>query len=218
MNIKKLIKEAHENAKSHGFYDCPECRNPSVSCVGAGQCDHDGMGCNPNNNCGEYEPICQHCNGSGIDPNKNIGELLMLIISELGEALEAHRCNRFAKLDSFENCKKSNDIFNKDKPFYIINSFERLIKNTFEDEIADVFIRLFDLCGYLGIEIKTYPKLEMTCFKNIGQELLWWTATLSNLPSFIEYYEEIDDITVEIEQISLIVKRIKYRVNEIMAI
>ena len=48
----------------------------------------------------------------------------------------------------------------------------------------------------------------MLCFKNIGQELLWWTAILANLPSFIEYYKE-NDITKEIKEISLLVKRME---------
>ena len=140
MNIKELIKEAHENATERGFYDCPECQGEGFFPIAQG---NDTV-------------KCIICNGTGIDPNKNIGELLMLIVSELGEALEAHRNNRF-----------SDRI--KDSPYYMIylnewsgpgfkmlpatsRLFEQTIKDTFEDEIADVFIRLFDLCGYLGIE------------------------------------------------------------------
>ena len=40
--------------------------------------------------------------------NKNIGELLMLIVSELGEALEAHRKNRFADIKGYN--RAINDV------------------------------------------------------------------------------------------------------------
>lgn len=60
------------------------------------------------------------------EKERNTGEMLMLVVSELGEAIEAHRRGRFG-------------IGKKD---------------TFEDEIADAVIRLFDLCGGLGIDLE----------------------------------------------------------------
>lgn len=60
------------------------------------------------------------------DQERNVGEALMLIVSELGEAIEAHRKGRFG-------------IHEKD---------------TFEDELADTAIRLFDLCGGLDIDLE----------------------------------------------------------------
>ena len=60
---------------------------------------------------------------------RNKSELLMLIVTELGEACEALRMDN----------RQSNDAWRKD---------------TFEDEIADVFIRLADMCEALGIDIE----------------------------------------------------------------
>lgn len=60
------------------------------------------------------------------DKDRNVGEMLMLVVTELGEALEAHRTNQFG----LEH------------------------KDTFEDEVADVFIRLFDFCGGLNIDVE----------------------------------------------------------------
>ena len=200
MNIPELIKEAHDNAIERGFYDCPECGGKGYIEVDRGYKYPD-------------RDDCELCENTGINPNKNIGELLMLIVSELGEALEAHRNNRFS--ERIKECPGYIPLLDEwsTPNFKMLPAtsryFEQTIKNTFEDELADVFIRLFDLCGYLGIELKTYDNLEMQCFENIGQELLWWTATLSNLPGFIEYYKEIDDIEKEIQEISLTVKRIE---------
>ena len=74
------------------------------------------------------------------DGERNVGELLMLVVSELGEAIEAHRKNRFtAPLFSGTEMTPA--------------AFEKHIKDTFEDEIADSIIRLFDMCGGLGIDI-----------------------------------------------------------------
>ena len=55
------------------------------------------------------------------DEERNIGEALMLIVTELAEAMEAHR---------------------------------RVDNDNFKEELADVFIRLFDLCGGLNIDIE----------------------------------------------------------------
>lgn len=55
------------------------------------------------------------------DEKRNIGEALMLIVTELAEAMEAYR-------------KEDQD--------------------NFKEELADTFIRLFDLCGGLKIDIE----------------------------------------------------------------
>ena len=82
---------------------------------------------------------------------RNTGEMLMLIVSELGECLEAHRKGRHAKLADYEALLHSED--HKDKPEYRIAVFKNQIKDTFEDELADAVIRIFDMCGGLGIDI-----------------------------------------------------------------
>lgn len=91
---------------------------------------------------------------------KELGTCLMLIVSELGEALEADRKGRHA------------DICNLDQYLWNGNDdqFKQDIKDTFEDEIADVFIRLFDLCGYLDIDIQRFISAKMRY--NAGREPL----------------------------------------------
>ncbi len=86
------------------------------------------------------------------DGDRNIGELLMLVTSELGEAMEAHRQGRFADWDGYE--KEANG--NVDT--IATKSFENNIKDTFEDEIADAMIRLLDLSAGLGIDIERHVR------------------------------------------------------------
>lgn len=92
---------------------------------------------------------------------RNIPELLCLIHSEISEALEEYR-NTDPDGNGNLKCYFNNRIGIKgqrDKTY--LEKFETIVKAAqaghkpegFEIEIADVFIRLFDLCGYLGIDI-----------------------------------------------------------------
>lgn len=73
------------------------------------------------------------------EKDRNNGELLMLIVSELGEALEALRKgNRQAQVYS----KKTKENISK------------WVKDTFEDELADAVIRIFDLAEARNIDLE----------------------------------------------------------------
>lgn len=74
---------------------------------------------------------------------------LLLIITELAEAVEADRHGKHCSLSS--NALLTLLKFEDDK--YFKSQFKNEVKDTFEDEIADTLIRLFDVCGYLDIDI-----------------------------------------------------------------
>ena len=65
------------------------------------------------------------------EKERNTGEALMLIVTELAEAMEGYR-------------KQDHD--------------------NFREELADTFIRLFDLCGGLKIDIQS--EIVKKCAKN----------------------------------------------------
>ena len=88
------------------------------------------------------------------DKVPEIGTSLMLVTSELAEALESDRKERFAKLSLFQQLIDSGE-------YTFQNAFEGTIKDTFEDEIADAMIRLFDLSGHLGIDIDKHIELKL---------------------------------------------------------
>jgi len=91
----------------------------------------------------------------------------MLVVSELSEALEADRKDRRKMLNAFESdlgyAKLSISDFETENENcdWLKNRFETTVKDTFEDEIADSFIRLFDLCGGLGIDIEKHIDLKL---------------------------------------------------------
>lgn len=91
------------------------------------------------------------------DKEINIGEKLMLVTSELAEALEADR-------KGMNNPNLKNFLKEIDKPLTkeeFQQAFRFNIKDHFQDEIADAIIRLFDLCGGLGINIETHIALKL---------------------------------------------------------
>lgn len=81
---------------------------------------------------------------------------LMLIVSELGEACEADRKNRHAEIEGYEKA-----MANPPQPDMLAQAcFESFIKDTFEDEIADAFLRLMDLCGAMNIDIEKHIRMK----------------------------------------------------------
>lgn len=88
------------------------------------------------------------------DGERNVSEMIMLVVTELAEAVEALRKeNNSDLLNFFNHYKQEVSLAGKDDAFRI--AFETHAKNGFQDEIADSMIRLFDLCGYLEIDIHT---------------------------------------------------------------
>ena len=88
-----------------------------------------------------------------------LGTALMLITSELSEALEADRNDRRANLKAFEILLKDSDNldFTKDElNEYLSNNFELMMKDTLEDELADAVIRICDLCSHLNVDLEKH--------------------------------------------------------------
>lgn len=111
------------------------------------------------------------------DEERNVGELLMLVVSELGEAMEALRKNRKADWDIYHKAREQMEASYPlpENPGYYrpeeilkllllhhSRAFEAAAKDTFEDEVADAVIRLLDLAAGLGIDLERHigAKLE----------------------------------------------------------
>lgn len=95
------------------------------------------------------------------DGERQKGTLLMLVVSELAEALEADREDKYADLQQFQQIENSEqNEFN--------SNFETYIKNTFEDELADAMIRILDICGSMGIDLEEHINLKLKYNKQRG--------------------------------------------------
>ena len=120
--LKRLIKEAHENAVKHGFYDDLTIEQPDML------------------------------------------RLLMLIICEVAELMEADRKGRWLisgnlfavdELSQMLNGEVSIDDF--------VNYYKEKVKGSAEEELADICIRCFDTLGFIGadeVSINHYYPIE----------------------------------------------------------
>jgi len=101
----------------------------------------------------------------------NLGEKLMLITSELGEALEAVRTGKEINRTQFDleiqeawenfSTKSATPITFEEYTSKFVKSFENNIKDSFEDEMADAAIRLFDLAGKMNVDLDYHIRKKM---------------------------------------------------------
>lgn len=97
-----------------------------------------------------------------FEKENNIGEMLCLIHSKVSEALEADRKDHHAtKSWNMEHNVPALDLEHHADQRYFIQEFESAIKNSFEDELADVMIRVMDLAAYKGIDLEYHIKQKM---------------------------------------------------------
>lgn len=78
------------------------------------------------------------------DETHSVGHYLMLVVSELSEAVEADRIGKWAKLspEAVKNLRVVSDA-------EFTQAFLWFVKDRVEDEIADAVIRLLDLLGWM---------------------------------------------------------------------
>jgi len=91
---------------------------------------------------------------------KNIGEMLALIHSEVSEALEADRKNRYANTERIDKLKADGFTW-KDSQISYDHAFRSGVKDTFEDELVDIIIRVMDLAAYKGVNLEKHIELKM---------------------------------------------------------
>lgn len=101
-------------------------------------------------------------NGWGDKPHE-VGTNLMLIVSELAEAMEADRKGRYCNVPE----DKKWTIFDLGN-IHFKKTFEENIKDRFEDEISDTIIRCLDLCARHNIDIDFHVRAKMEYNKTRG--------------------------------------------------
>ena len=94
------------------------------------------------------------------EPNTNITEKIMLVVTELSEAVEAMRkLSKEELISTIQGNSATIEAF--DLYGYDHYDFEKFVKDSVGDEFADSIIRILDLCGRLGIDIEGHIKYKM---------------------------------------------------------
>jgi NTP pyrophosphatase (non-canonical NTP hydrolase) len=100
--------------------------------------------------------------------NAFINQKIMLVVSELSEMMEALRKSKNVECGD-KILKELKEQFSENpKLFYM--RFIHHVKDTFEDELADVMIRLGDLVGKLEVDIETHIDLKQK-FNSLREEM-----------------------------------------------
>ena len=125
--------------------------------------------------------IHQNAKDKGFyDVTPNTGERFMLIVSEAAEALEAHRKGKAANTKTFFELIKKYES----NGYEIYNSgifgreFQKYVKDSAADELADVVIRILDYCAFAGIEIDNEERGGVVIPANFGEALLRITGSI----------------------------------------
>lgn len=98
-----------------------------------------------------YKCACEH---GFHNTELSNGHLLMLVITELLEAVEADRKGKYFKgISTFEReFNRYSALVDENKRFEC--AFEKYVKDTVSDEMADAVIRLLDLAGLIDISLE----------------------------------------------------------------
>jgi len=108
-----------------------------------------------------YTCACSH---GFHEKDLSVEHYLMLVLSEIGEAIEADRKVLHSDVERYlDESKFGADVYDRDTR----SPFEKYIKDSVEDELADVCIRLYDMCGALCIE----PRVEYDTMEADFQEI-----------------------------------------------
>lgn len=91
------------------------------------------------------EAYATACNKGFHDGKHSDEHYLMLVITEIAEAVQADRKGLRADRERYDYAVDRGMCSDMEE------CFERYIKNSIEDELADIVIRLLDFCGMKGI-------------------------------------------------------------------
>lgn len=95
-----------------------------------------------------------------FEEKKNIGEMLALMHSEISEALEADRKSRYCHNENGSPIKVFLAAESMEDADFV-EWYSDNVKGTFEEEMADIFIRVMDMCGYKNIDIVSHVHAKM---------------------------------------------------------
>lgn len=144
-----------------------------------------------------YKCACEH----GFHDTQHFdSHWLALIMSEVGEALNADRKNLHANIEGFTRWRSTlhNPILHNqiDNDSSYIADFEYFIKDSVEDELADIAIRILDFAGLRGYDCSEFFDTSVTTLEIPNKDRFSWFCF--HLFSIFTDAEDAFDTTDEI--------------------
>ena len=128
------------------------------------------------------EAYATACNKGFHDEKHSDEHYLMLVITEIAEAVQADRKGLHAYKDKFLASLKPDD---DNEMFSML--YEQYIKNSVEDELADIIIRMLDYCGMKQINMQmlesklTKEKLPVG-MQNFCDDMFYFCVLITDWP------------------------------------
>lgn len=104
--------------------------------------------------------IYETCVEKGFWDKPDIPQKLLLVITELAEAVEADRKSNYTKDRHCYGAKLS------------IVLFERNVKDKFEDELADALIRIMDIAYHTKTDLRLYYRNRPDLTRDLSKDLM----------------------------------------------
>lgn len=130
----------------------------------------------------------------------SLGTCLMLIVSELSEAVEAHRAGRRVDISLHHaNLALPWDCFGTEETY-----FKEHIKDTVEDEIADAYIRVLDTLGRFKIQFQKCDPSDVS----------WYVEDVNSIPERILYLVKMTADTLSNSDVQLMLSLLLVEIRD----
>lgn len=106
-------------------------------------------------------------------PDTDINQELMLIITEMGEAIQADRHDRHGSIEQYHHWLATSDE----------HAYERTLEGTVESEFADIAIRILSLLGWYASKDGINLMNDVTIAKQIDFHKLEFQRSTFSLPT-----------------------------------
>ena len=125
------------------------------------------------------------------DEEHSDSHFLMLIITEVAEAVQADRDNRHADVAKFKEWQgNSLPLSEETRIRRFKEDFEAYIKNTVEDEFADIVIRCLDLAGLRGIDLSPVQDVKESLLSLKDKQFISFCYRLCEMSTYGRYSTE----------------------------